>query len=263
MIIEELNYGKPSDRQLSLMNAFAPAGTAFNPENYNTVSMVMANNLPTLDKARWNVKALQQMAEYYKGKDFKLDHAPISSPGNNVGFIYDSELVRTPSPPHGYTSYFKEEDDMAIKNDNGYLMLMGYGAVHKSSAMAREIESRRVSDVSVGVFLKNAEYICPICKVNVNDESCPHTIPMDNSLMEKLGYTDEDKQYINSNAMPYYERSAEDIITSELSLVEQGNSPESRIVDSYMLQYFIRNYDYIATNVYRTDIDSTSGLMMV
>jgi predicted RNA-binding Zn-ribbon protein involved in translation (DUF1610 family) len=182
----DFHIGAPTDDQLVKINACL--GRSTTAAEWSVVPMLASNNMLSRSWRKWHSNVLMQMANAYAGAVFMLDHEWEESE-DNIGFIFDSALVRIPNPGESlYVSVGKTECNQKIMAQEGYLALYCWGAIATSqNTVIDAVAERRLNGCSTGGLLNNPRFVCPNCTEKMGREvefeevvdgeyTCPHMI---------------------------------------------------------------------------------------
>jgi hypothetical protein len=210
--------------ELNKINQYRPVNSPeYSEGDISKFSIMASNNLLHASMFKWDINSLKTMGRTYPGKPLMLDHE-WENVMNQVGFIYDAQLLHYPNPNNEIRSHYLQNSpnkaiDNMIMDEEGIYQLICQCATETSHPITNDIMYGRKINASIG-GLASGEMTCPLCNTSFDDENCPHYIPS--------GPLTESQQ---EKAAPYWIRGGYQT-TMELSMVMAGNCPSARVLNS-------------------------------
>ena len=135
-----------------------------------------------------------------------------------------------------------------MRIDNGYYAVIAKVIVPYESEHTRAIMGGLYSDVSIGVYNSNYSYICPKCSHDMRSDNCPHFSYIHPSELE-LYYDSREIEMMKDMIVDYVVMSPDSVKVAELSMVEQGDAMEAKIMNNDMKDFYsqgsiLRGYSY-------------------
>lgn len=218
-IRDRFKMGTPTDKQLSLINQFIPAGQpSMTVSDVVTVPFVAADNLVNRSLDCWSVESLKSMAKMLPGLPMTLDH-DWGDTSKEWGRIYSAECIRSQSAPDAAIDRAgNSKSNRSIVAKDGFYQVIFEVFAPVDSPVVKALKRGHAGGVSTGGF-QFTDYHCPLCNTTFYDDRCPH-VPPD----RWLGVTDDDP-----DVAPYAIRVGLFDI-GEVSIVTLPNLPNAGIL---------------------------------
>lgn len=218
-IRDRYQMGTPTDKQLTLINQFIPAGASpMTVSDIVTIPFVAADNLVNRSLDCWDVVSLKRMAQQLPGLPMTLDH-DWDDTSKEWGRIYSADFVRSQNAPESAIDRAgNKKSNSQIVEKYGFYQVIFEVFAPIDSPVVRALKHGHSGGVSTGGF-QFVDYFCPICDTSFYDQKCPH-VPPD----RWMGITEDDP-----DVAPYAIRTGLFDI-GEVSIVTMPNLPNAGIL---------------------------------
>lgn len=209
---------------LDKINCYKPVNAPdYSDGDVSTFSILASNNLLHSSMFQWDLQSLKTMANTYPGKPLMLNH-DWENVLNQVGMIYDAQLLHYPNPSPDIRSYFlaispNKAIDNAIMDKEGIYQLVCQCMTETSHPITNDLMYGRKIYASIG-GLSTGAMVCPLCQTSFEHADCPHYIPSGPLTAVQ-----------QQQAAPYWIRGGYQT-TMELSMVMSGNCPSAKVLNS-------------------------------